>query len=86
MREQYSTLANNLLHAYHTKVMNLKAATAIAAEVRANSTADHAFRLSVGLEGLQTVAKAACDDEAYEEIERLISKVSCGHYPIPGSW
>ncbi len=86
MRQQYTTLADNLLNAYHIKVMNLKAATGIAAEVRATSTADHAFRLSVGLEGLQTVAKAACDYEAYEEIERLISKVSCGNFPIAGSW
>lgn len=86
MREQYRTLADNLLNAYHHKVKNLNAATAIAPQVREASTADHAFRLSVGLEGLQTVANAAGDNDAYEEVERLISKVSCGNYPIPGSW
>jgi len=86
MREEYKILANNLLFAYHTKVMNLKAATAVAPQVREVSQSDYAFRLSIGLEGLLTVANAAADENSSVGIEQLIAQCNGGNHPIPNCW
>ena len=86
MRKEYKILANNLLFAYHSKVMNLKAATAVAPQVREASHSDYAFRLSIGLEGLLTVANAAADGDSSVELETLIAQCNSGIQPIPSSW
>lgn len=83
MRHEYQVLKNNLLNAYHNKVMVLKAATAIAPQVRANSMADYAFRLSIGLEGLVTVANASGDAESADELEDIVSMCNRGEFPLP---
>ncbi|WP_210452326.1 hypothetical protein [Pantoea ananatis] len=83
MRHEYQVLKNNLLNAYHNKVMVLKAATAIAPQVRENSMADYAFRLSIGLEGLVTVANASGDAESADELERIVSLCNRGEFPLP---
>ncbi len=83
MRHEYQVLKNNLLNAYHSKVMVLKAATAIAPQVRENSMADYAFRLSIGLEGLVTVASASGDAESADELESVVAQCNRGEYPLP---
>lgn len=83
MRNEYQVLKNNLLNAYHNKVMTLKAATAIAPEVRAHSMADYAFRLSIGLESLVTVANSVGDSESADELESIVAQCNRGEYPLP---
>lgn len=83
MRHEYQVLKNNLLNAYHSKVMVLKAATAIAPQVRENSMADYAFRLSIGLEGLVTVANASGDAESADELEKVAAQCNSGVFPLP---
>ncbi|MFJ5161999.1 hypothetical protein ACIP6T_22770 [Pantoea sp. NPDC088449] len=83
MRHEYQVLTNNLLNSYHNKVMVLKAATALAPLVRENSLADYAFRLSIGLEGLVTVANASGDAESADELEEVVALCSRGDYPLP---
>ncbi|KAA6096664.1 MULTISPECIES: hypothetical protein [unclassified Pantoea] len=83
MRHEYQVLKNNLLNAYHSKVMVLKAATAVAPQVRENSLADYAFRLSIGLEGLVTVANASGDAESADELESVVAQCNRGEYPSP---
>lgn len=86
MREEYRILADGLLYAYHNKVMNLKAATALHSQVREHSMADYAFRLSVGLEGLQTAASASSDDSSVYGLESLIVRCNKGDRPLPSAW
>ena len=83
MRHEYQVLKNNLLNSYHNKVMVLKAATAVAPQVRENSIADHAFRLSIGLEGLVTVAHASGDAESADELEKVVAQCRRGELPLP---
>ena len=83
MRHEYQVLKNNLLNAYHSKVMVLKAATAIAPQVRAHSMADYAFRLGIGLEGLVTVANASGDSESADELELVVAQCVRGEFPLP---
>lgn len=85
MRHEYQVLKNNLLNAYHSKVMVLKAATAVAPQVRENSMADYAFRLSIGLEGLVTVASASGDAESADELEAIVSLCNHGEFPLPST-
>jgi len=83
MRNEYKVLKNNLLNSYHNKVMVLRAATAVAPQVRENSLADYAFRLSIGLEGLVTVANASGDAESADELKEVVALCSRGDYPLP---
>ncbi|MHA3240244.1 hypothetical protein ACX1GI_08725 [Yersinia pseudotuberculosis] len=45
MKQAYFTLINDLLQQYHFKAENLRAASAVADEVRMFSLNDYAFRL-----------------------------------------
>lgn len=85
MRHEYQVLKNNLLNAYQRKVMVLKAATAVAPQVRENSMADYAFRLSIGLEGLVTIANASGDAESADELEAIVSLCNHGEFPLPSN-
>ncbi|WP_439084306.1 hypothetical protein [Serratia bockelmannii] len=83
MKFAYSILINDLLQQYHFKNENMRAATAIAEEVRQFSQNDYAFRLSVGLEGLLSTAQAAGDTESAAILDALVSQCSSGSIPQP---
>lgn len=83
MKQAYSILINDLLQQYHFKTENMRAASAVAEEVRQFSQNDYAFRLSVGLEGLLSTAQAAGDAEAAADLEALVYQCSAGDVPQP---
>lgn len=83
MKQAYAILINDLLQQYHFKIENLRSAPAVAAEVRKFSQNDHAFRLSVGLEGLLSVARAAGDAGTADTLESIISQCNYGTVPQP---
>ncbi|WP_226020108.1 hypothetical protein [Serratia symbiotica] len=72
MKFAYSILVNDLLQQYRFKSENMRAATAVAEEVRQFSQNDYAFRLSVGLEGLLSTAQAAGDAESAATLDELV--------------
>ncbi|WP_416261821.1 hypothetical protein [Gibbsiella quercinecans] len=83
MKPAYANLTNQLLQQYHQKIDTLRALPAVAEEVRQFSQNDHAFRLSVGLEGLLSVARAAGDTGIADTLEGLISECNYGKVPEP---
>ncbi|MGM7587475.1 hypothetical protein GST45_15650 [Serratia marcescens] len=83
MKQAYSILINDLLKQYHFKSDNIRAASAVAEEVRQFSQNDYAFRLSVGLEGLLSTAQAAGDLESAADLEALVYRCSAGDVPQP---
>lgn len=78
MKQAYFTLINDLLQQYHFKAENLRAASAVADEVRMFSLNDYAFRLSVGLEGLLSTAQASGDQDSAQELELLVTQCNSG--------
>lgn len=84
MKQAYTILANDLLHQYHSKFENMRRASAVADAVRQISQNDYAFRLSIGMEGLLSVARAAGDDESADQLETIISKCNAGEIPCAG--
>lgn len=83
MKPAYANLTNQLLQQYHQKITTLRALPAVAEEVRQFSQNDHAFRLSVGLEGLLSVARAAGDTGSADTLESIISQCNYGTVPQP---
>ena len=81
MKKAYAVLINELLQQYHFKKENLNCAVATAEAVRQLSLNDYAFRLSVGMEGLASVARAAGDDVSADALESLVSMCNCGEIP-----
>ncbi|QUG77945.1 hypothetical protein GKQ23_15695 [Erwinia sp. E602] len=85
MKQVYTILAKDLLHQYHSKFENMRSASAVADAVRVISQNDYAFRLSIGMEGLLSVARAAGDDESADQLETIISKCNAGEIPCAGT-
>lgn len=83
MKKAYAILINDLLQQYHFKKENLNCATAIADAVRHTSLNDYAFRLSVGMEGLVSVARAAGDDSSADALELIVTQCNNGEIPSP---
>lgn len=83
MKQAYSVLINDLLRQYHFKAENMRAASAVADVVRQNSQNDYAFRLSVGLKGLLSIAEAAGDAESATALAAIVSKCNAGDIPQP---
>lgn len=81
MKQAYSALTSDLLRQYHFKAENLRAASAIADEVRTFSLNDYAFRLSVGLEGLLSAAHASGDQDSAQVLEQLVTQCNGGDIP-----
>lgn len=83
MKREYLTLVNSLLNAYHFKAENLRAAPALADEVRTFSLNDYAFRLTIGLDGLHSAAQAAGDFDNAQELDQLVTQCNNGSIPQP---
>jgi len=83
MKKAYAVLLNDLLQQYHYKKENLNCAIATAEVVRQFSLNDYAFRLSVGIEGLASVAHAAGDNGSADALESLVSMCNRGEIPSP---
>ncbi|CAI2470067.1 Uncharacterised protein [Serratia ficaria] len=82
MKQPYQILIEDLLQQYHTKAANLQNASAVAPAVRQVSLNDYAFRLSIGLTGLQSTAEAAGDGVAATVIGGLIQRCNNGDIPL----
>ncbi|WP_440866198.1 hypothetical protein [Symbiopectobacterium purcellii] len=72
MQPIYATLINELMQGYQAKLANLRAATAIALELRQWLINDYAYRLSIDLEDALDDAYTTGDIASAKQIDSVI--------------